>query len=97
MPKLDLLAREAIQNSLDDSKGNSKYVEVDFCTGSFSRERLSAELEGICTPLNERYPQAEYSYLAIRDSNTVGLTGEMDYRKVKDNKYGNLVKRYTSR
>ena len=92
MPKLDLLVRESIQNSLDARKGNSKYVEVDFVTGTFFREQLSNELEGITESLNERYPQGEYDYLAIRDSNTVGLTGEMDYKKVKDNKYGNLLK-----
>ncbi len=92
MPKLDLLVRESIQNSLDARKGNSKFVEVDFMTGTFSREKLSVELEGITQSLDERYPKSEYDYLAIRDSNTVGLTGEMDYKKVKDNRYGNLLK-----
>ncbi len=92
MPKLDLLVRESVQNSLDAKKSSSKFVEVDFLTGSFFREKLSRELEGIAEPLNERYSQEKYDYLAIRDTNTVGLTGEMDYKKVKDNKYGNLLK-----
>ena len=57
MPKLDLLVRESIQNSLDARKGNSKFVEVDFMTGTFLRERLSVELEGITQSLDERYPK----------------------------------------
>ena len=31
-------------------------------------------------------------YIAIRDSNTTGLTGPMDYSEVKNNDYGNLLK-----
>ena len=92
MPVLDLLVREFIQNSLDARKSDSKYVEVNYITGTFDSIRLSSELEGITAPLRKRFPETRYDYIAARDSNTVGLTGELDYKKVKNNDYGNLLK-----
>lgn len=92
MPVLDLLVRESIQNSLDARKADSKYVEVDFLTGKFNSFRLGNELECITDSLKQRYGEGEYDFIAIRDSNTVGLTGVMDYKMVQNNAYGNLLK-----
>lgn len=92
MPVLDLLVRESIQNSLDARKANSKYVDVNYLTGTFDNTKLSAELEGITQALRKKYPAKRYNFIAARDSNTVGLTGELDYKKVKNNDYGNLLK-----
>lgn len=92
MPVLDLLVRESIQNSLDARKSDSKYVEIDYLTGLFDNSRLSEELEGITGALRKRFPEKQYAFIAARDSNTVGLTGELDYKKVKNNDYGNLLK-----
>ena len=92
MPILDLLVRESIQNSLDAKKPNEKYVNVEFKIGDFNSSKLNGELEGITDSLNKEYPKGSYKYLTIRDSNTVGLTGEIDFRKVKDGNYGNLLK-----
>lgn len=92
MPVLDLLIRESIQNSLDARKIDSKYVEVDFKTGHFKNHSLSSELDELTEALDSRFPNEQSKYLAIRDTNTVGLTGVMDFKKVKDNKYGNLLK-----
>lgn len=92
MPALDLLVRESIQNSLDARKDGSKYVEVDYLTGKFSSDKLGKKLEGITAPLKRRFPEKEYDFIAVRDFNTVGLTGEMDYKKIKNNEYGNLLK-----
>ncbi|MGN9013486.1 hypothetical protein ACTNBP_12270 [Oliverpabstia intestinalis] len=92
MPVLDLLVRESIQNSLDARKDGSKYVEVDYLTGKFDSVKLREELEGITKPLIKRFPENEYDFIAVKDSNTVGLTGEMNYKKVKNNDYGNLLK-----
>lgn len=92
MPALDLLVRESIQNSLDARKDDSRYVEVDYLTGRFESVRLAQELEGITDALKQRFPEKKYDYIAVRDSNTTGLTGEMDYKKVKNNEYGNLLK-----
>lgn len=92
MPVLDLLVRESIQNSLDARKNDSKYVEVDYLTGKFKSDMLGKELDQLTEPLHERYGEGDYEYIAIRDSHTVGLTGVMDYKKVQDNVYGNLLK-----
>lgn len=92
MPVLDLLVRESIQNSLDARKPNAKYVDVEYQTGTFQSKLLSAQLEGITDNLNSRYGNSQAEFIAVKDSNTVGLTGEMNYKKVKDNKYGNLLK-----
>ena len=92
MPAIDLLVRESIQNSLDARRQDVKYVDVEYLTGIFSSHALSNELEGITRGLNKRYPEDQYSYIAISDSNTVGLTGETDPKAVKNNDYGNLLK-----
>lgn len=92
MPVLDLLVRESVQNSLDARKDSAKYVNVEYLTGVFDSEALANELEGITTSLNHRFASGMAEFLAVRDSNTVGLTGEMDYKKIKDNQYGNLLK-----
>ena len=91
-PVLDLLVRESIQNSLDARKQDSRSVTVEFLTGQFSSRKLGAELEGITSALVERYPADTCQYLAVCDSETVGLTGEMDVQNVKNNNYGNLLK-----
>lgn len=92
MPILDLLVRESIQNSLDAYRIDEKYVEVDFSEGSFESREFHEHLEGITEGLNLKYPDKEYKYIAIKDSNTVGLTGELHYDMVRDNNYGNLLK-----
>lgn len=92
MPVLDLLVRESIQNSLDARKRDSKYVEVNIITGSFESESLAGELDSLTEPLTKRFGNGTQRFLAIRDSHTEGLTGVMDYRQVKDNIYGNLLK-----
>ena len=89
MPILDLLVRESIQNSLDASNKIGYYVKVNFISGGFSANELNLELEGISDSLNKRFSGEKYEYLAIRDSNTVGLTGPLHYDEVQDNNYGN--------
>lgn len=92
MPVLDLLVRESIQNSLDARKEDVKYVNVDYQTGSFESGKLADELEGITNALKDRFGCNSAEFLAVKDTNTVGLTGEMNYKNVKNNEYGNLLK-----
>ena len=92
MPILDLLVRESIQNSLDAKNETDPYVMVEFKTGEFNKNILNNELEGITDSLNRKYGKDFYKYLAICDSNTVGLTGKLHYDDVTDNQYGNLLK-----
>ncbi len=92
MPVLDLLVRESIQNSLDAKNEENAYVMVEFLTGQFNKLSLNCELEGITDSLNKKYWKDEYKYIAVRDSNTIGLTGKLHYDEVTDNQYGNLLK-----
>lgn len=91
-PVLDLLVRESIQNSLDAHKSDARSVTVEYLTGDFSSRKLGAELEGISAALAKKFPSDKCQYLAVCDSDTVGLTGEIDVQNVKDNNYGNLLK-----
>ena len=91
-PSLDLFVREAVQNSLDAKTENAKYVSVEFLTGFFNSKKLSAELDGIKDALYKKHPGDNCTFLAVRDSFTVGLTGETDYSKVSNNEYGNVLK-----
>jgi len=92
MPILDLLVRESVQNSLDAHNTKDKYVTVEFLTGDFNKDKLNNELEGITNGLNKRYKDTSYTFIAIRDFNTVGLTGPLHFDDVVDNQYGNLLK-----
>lgn len=91
-PSLDLFVRESVQNSLDARKEGSKCVNVEYLTGDFDCKKLAGELEGITESMIRKYPGSNYTYLAVCDSETVGLTGETDYSKVIDNNYGNVLK-----
>ena len=92
MPILDLLVRESIQNSLDATNGTSDYVQVEFLTGSFKTRKFNRYLDGVEENLNRIILNDESKYIAIKDSNTVGLTGKMHYDHVENNDYGNLLK-----
>lgn len=93
MPLLDLLVREAVQNSLDaKDDSDSRYVTVKFLTGSFEKKRLNSELDGVSEALNNKFNDSTCRYIAVRDSNTVGLTGKLHFSEVEDNQYGNLLK-----
>lgn len=92
MPILDLLVRESIQNSLDAKDEDKEFVIVEFFTGEFDKILLNEELEGITDSLNKKYWKNDYKYIAVRDSNTVGLTGKLHFDDVTDNQYGNLLK-----
>lgn len=92
MPLLDLLVREAVQNSLDAGKPNACYVNVDIGVKSFKVEELAKELEGIGETLIERFMDVQCKCLYIEDSNTTGLTGPLSIHEVKNNDFGNLQK-----
>lgn len=92
MPLLDLLVREAVQNSLDASKPGKGYTGVDFNVIDFNPQALSKELEGITENLNTKFSDEVYQLIEVRDTNTSGLTGPIHHEDVKDNQFGNLLK-----
>ena len=74
METLDLLVRESIQNSLDAKDESKDNVKIDFFYNNFESKGLNDELEGISDALNIKYNNESTEYIAIRDTNTVGLT-----------------------
>lgn len=87
MKKLDLLVRESIQNSLDAAKHRKSktYVRLDVITGKYDSESLTNYFGTIGQRLQLRYPEEKYGFIAIRDSNTQGLTGSNDLNEDRSN------------
>lgn len=94
IPNLDLIIREAVQNSMDAAIDTHTPVDMNFMTGDFSTRTLANEFEGISDALINKFPFATSNFLAIADKNTVGLTGDlygdMEDKTVKQN-LGKLV------
>lgn len=92
MPLLDLLIREAVQNSLDAGKADAGHVNVDIGVKEFNVRDLAVEMEGVRETLARRYTEETYSCLYVEDSNTSGLTGPLSVKDVRDNDFGNFQK-----
>ncbi|MBM6616990.1 hypothetical protein [Bacillus suaedaesalsae] len=91
LPILDLLVREAIQNSLDAGISveghNSVYVDIgikDINVSNFAKH-----LDGITERLIEKFGDTPQKALYIEDANTTGLTGSLDFRNSPN---GNIFK-----
>lgn len=93
VPELDLLVREAIQNSSDASIGipGDSYV-VAFRTGGFSPAVFNSYLSDIGDELNARYAAGNAEYIEIRDTKTTGLTGSIRKSEIKKDDHGNFFK-----
>lgn len=91
-PLLDLLIREAVQNSLDASAGKEDSVVVDIGSKDFNANDLIGHMSGIEEGLEKRFGGESAKALYIADTNTVGLTGPFYAEEVEDNEYGNLQK-----
>ncbi len=93
VPELDLLVREAIQNSSDASlteTGNS--YAVNFLSGKFSPKEFNAYLTDIESILNDKYSEDLADFLEIRDTKTTGLTGNIRKADIKKDDHGNFFK-----
>ena len=60
-------------------------VDVDNTDGFFS----DFSENSITDRLNKRFPDEYYKFVAVKDTNTTGLTGPLKRSEVRDNKYGN--------
>lgn len=92
IPLLDLLVRESIQNALDAAAHLDGPVSVEMAVGEFSSTELNKHFEKIESGLNKRFRMKKCKYIAVRDLNTVGLTGPVRYTEVKNNQFGHLLK-----
>ena len=93
MPDLDLLVREAIQNSSDASISmNATSYTVNFNIGEFEPYRLNEKLVRLTDVLNKRYSKDNATYLEIRDIGTTGLTGPIKKDNIEKDDHGNFFK-----
>ncbi len=91
-PRLDLLVRESLQNCLDAGDKKAEYVSVDMMTGAVNTTDISSFFEGISDNLLNKNGET-CNYIAIRDTNTVGLSGPIRQNDIGDDgKYGNFLK-----
>ena len=84
LPELDLLVREAIQNSSDASINikNEDSFAVNFNVGAFCPERFNANFPSIQPVLDKRFSGRQAQFLEIRDYKTEGLTGFIRVRDI---------------
>lgn len=93
IPEIELLVREAIQNSSDASLGlEEKSFGVNFNFHEFCPQKLNSVFEGISDILDGRYPEDSADYLEIRDYKTSGLTGKVRKKDISQNDHGNYFK-----
>jgi len=91
LPILDLLVREAVQNSLDAGirvEGHDS-VYVDIGIKDVNVTNFSKHLDGITDRLNEKFGASPQKAIYIEDANTTGLTGSLDFKKSPN---GNIFK-----
>ena len=89
--RLDLLVRESAQNCLDAGDKKGENVRIEYDIREFETKKVSPFFDKITKNLNDKYPEKQ-SYISIRDTNTIGLTGPIRYDDIKDGKFGNLLK-----
>ena len=83
MPILDLLTREAIQNSLDAKLDNSGSVDVDINISKFDENKLANSIEPFGSKLLEKYKNQKLdTFISFSDTNTTGLTGPKNMSEV---------------
>lgn len=95
VPELDLLVREALQNSSDASlREPGPFYAVNFTTGSFCPAEFNDYMTDIKDYLNGCFPNDNAHFLEIRDTKTRGLTGPIRLSDVTKNKedHGNFFK-----
>lgn len=95
VPELDLLVREALQNSSDASlQEPGPFYAVNFTTGTFCPAEFNDYMTDIKDYLNGCFPNDNAHFLEIRDTRTRGLTGPIRLSDVTKNKndHGNFFK-----
>ena len=93
IPEIDLLVREAIQNSSDAAIGvDSPFYKVNFQTGFFKPSDFNTYMTGAESILDSKYPMESARFLEIRDSRTTGLTGKIRKKDITPDDHGNFFK-----
>lgn len=79
LPLIDLVIREAFQNSLDATKPGVPFTLIDVFTNDFQTSKIATHFEGLESELNRRFDENQ-KVLIIQDKNTFGLQGVIDER-----------------
>lgn len=91
LPIIDLVIRESFQNSLDATLPNESSTLIDVTIKKTQTNKIANYFEKISHTLKQRFP-TETTLMAIRDSNTYGLTGEFDTEDKKQLEKSNIYK-----
>lgn len=92
MPILDLLVREAIQNSLDAKLDNIASVDIAINISKFDENKLANSIEPFGDMLLEKYKNRKLdTFISFSDTNTTGLVGPKNMSEVVNNNYGKFI------
>lgn len=92
MPILDLLTREAIQNSLDAKLDNNASVDIEINISKFDENKLANTIEPFGNKLLEKYKNQKLdTFISFSDTNTTGLIGPKNMSEVINNDYGKFI------
>ncbi len=95
MPKLDLFIREVLQNSSDAKRDDKTFIRAEINVGDFDSNQLSKKFNKIENKLENVY-EKNSKFISVKDSNTVGLTGEINIDNVSEENYGRFLNLITS-
>lgn len=76
MPVIDLVIREAFQNSLDATIKGKNETQISVTTKQIDTGKIAGYFEKIDSRLKDKFP-GEHTVMSISDKNTYGLTGEI--------------------
>lgn len=91
MPSLDLLIREAIQNSMDAIRQDKNYVKEEINVDQFDFKKLMKFFPQIGKLLYIKLKLGYNKYVSISDRNTVGLTGPIRIQDIEDTNWGRFL------
>lgn len=90
-PPIDLFVREVIQNSADATLKDKDFAKIKFNIGKFKNDILCDSIKKIKDKIKSFYPDQEYDFISISDSNTCGLLGKHKKSDIGPNNLYNLV------
>lgn len=92
MPNLDLLIREAIQNSMDARRTDKNFVREEINVDQFDIKGLLEFFPQIRNQLYIKAVPYKYNkYISISDKNTVGLTGPIRIKDIEETNWGRFL------
>lgn len=92
MPILDLLTREAIQNSLDARQDDAKSVDIEINVSKFDKQALADSIYPFGDKLLNKHDNENMdNFISFSDTNTTGLVGPKNMGEVTNNDYGKFI------